>query len=399
MSERPASSVIRATDVLAPGARRRGIAAAIACVAGFSVTIGLTLPLLSLILESRGVDRTLIGLNAAMPALAMLLAAPLIPAVVRRMGVRTFLFGCLFAEVVLYLLLPVFDSLAAWFVIRFLMGASGAGLFVIGETWINALAEERTRGRVMGIYATSVAASFALGPMIIPVTGIEGWAPFLVGAAFILLAAVPLRFAGDGVPPVAGRSSFGMMRFMILAPVLAGAVLLAAFKETSIMALLPVYGVRSDMSAAASAVMLTAFAAGALSMQVPIGWLADRFNRLVMLTLCGLATGVGALALPLLIGSGLWLWLGLFLWGGLSVGVYTVAMVLLGERFRGAELVVANAGFGFLWGLGSLTGPTVSGVAMDLWDPHGLAFALAAAAIAFVALMIVRRLQAGADAV
>jgi MFS family permease len=57
-------------------------------------------------------------------------------------------------------------------------------------------------------------------------------------------------------------------------------------------------------------------------------------------------------------------------------GIYTIAMVLIGERFRGADLAAASALFGVMWGSGSILGPSAGGLAMDFSGPHGLPLAL-----------------------
>jgi hypothetical protein len=68
-------------------------------------------------------------------------------------------------------------------------------------------------------------------------------------------------------------------------------------------------------------------------------------------------------------------------------------MAIVGQRFRGADLVAANAAFGFLWGAGSLTGPILTGAAMDIWDPHGFPAAITVLTVVFVVFAIARRVQ------
>ena len=380
---------------LSSSERRRSLTAAISCCAVFGITVAVMAPLISLNLEGRGVDRTTIGAMASAPAVALIATNPFLPALVRRFGLRPFLYGCLILEVVLTLLLPVFDSLIGWFVLRGLMGASVNGLFVASETWINAVAEERSRGRVLAIYGAVVSGSFALGPLMISVTGTEGWLPFLVAAALIALAGLPLLWSSGLSPIFAGAASFNVLSFFLVAPTLVAAVFLSAFKEMSMGSLLPVYGVRHGMSEGAAAAMLTACYTGALLFQLPIGWLADRMNRyllLILLIACGL---VGALLLPAMVGlERPLLWLGLGLWIGLFTGTYIVAMTIVGQRFQGADLVTANASFGFLWGFGILIGPFLSGSAMDVWDPHGFPAVLVAATAVVLAIAVYRRWQA-----
>ena len=66
-----------------------------ACAAIYGFTVGLSRPLLALILEARGIERTFIGLNAAMPAIGILISAPFIPIMIEKLGMQRFLVLCL----------------------------------------------------------------------------------------------------------------------------------------------------------------------------------------------------------------------------------------------------------------------------------------------------------------
>jgi MFS family permease len=129
---------------------------------------------------------------------------------------------------------------------------------------------------------------------------------------------------------------------------------------------------------------------GAIALQTPIGWIADRIDRRRLLTI---GAGVGAL-LPLLLYAALdvaWLvWALLFLLGGVALGYYTVGLALLGARFAPGELAVANAAFMVLYEAGTTGGPVLAGAAMELWPPHGYLMALAAFAAGFAALALLR---------
>lgn len=377
---------------MSASARGRTLAAVIACIAVYGMTVGFSTPLLSLILEARGVSRTLIGLNAVMPAIALMLFSPFIPRLVRRMGLRRFLVTCLLADCALLLSLPVFDSLPAWFAIRFVMGATIGGLFVASETWINAIAGDDARGRIIALYNTVFYTMAAIGPALIPLTGTRGLFPFLVGGVIILAAGVPLRWATDGDRFMAGSTAaFGVGGFARAAPVLAATVALFALLDFTLSALLPVYGVRNGLTPGAAALTLTVLGLGRIALQLPIGWLADRGDRVRTLTGCVAASTFGLLLLPWAMNGTVTGALILFFWGGVVGGIYTLAMTLIGARFRGAELAVANAAVGVLWGIGGIVGPGAAGVAMDLWDPHGFVALLALACAATLAFTLARR--------
>src|SRR5690606_31202129 len=61
----------------------------------------------------------------------------------------------------------------------------------------------------------------------------------------------------------------------------------------------------------------------------------------------------------------------LFLWGGVFVSIYTMTIAMLGDTYKGTELLGINALLSIAWGAGALLGPLVGGVAME-GSPHGL---------------------------
>ena len=352
--------------------RSRTLLAIIACLSAYGVTFGLTSPLLSLILETRGVDRTWIGLNAAMPAFSTILLAPFIPRIIARIGIHATVRSCIVLDCVFFFCLPVFDHLYEWMFLRFCLGATNSALFIASETWINQIAHEHARGRTIGFYSSVLAISIAIGPLIIVFTGIEGWAPFLVGGACIVASLLPLRWATMlFLAQESGGKSFSVTTFFRVAPALVAGILVFAIMEITTLALLPVYGVRSGQPATTAAVMLTVLGVGRIALQFPIGILADRVDRYRLLAMCIAGTGTATVLLPMVVTDSLRLVILLFFWGGLIGGIYTLALTLIGERFRGEQLTTANAGLGVLWGIGSLSGLTLTGVAMDLYDPHG----------------------------
>ncbi len=364
--------------------RQTALFAIFACVAMYGFTLGLSRPLLALLLETRDIDRSIIGLNAAMPAIGIFVSSPFIPILVEKLGMRRFLIIVLAIDLVVLLQFPRFDNLYVWFVLGMFLGAMTNCMLVTSETWINEIVNDANRGRLMGLYNALLAATIALGPLAIPAVGIQGWAPFLVGAAFIALAALPLIWTGPHRLSSRDERSFNIFSFMCLAPTLVAAVLLFSLKETAGNALLPVYGTRNGMSEGEAAIMLTVIGAGGVSLSYPLGWLADKFSRYGLLVCCGLGGLAGAVLLPYAVDNRLFLYLLLFSWGGAFAGMYTAVLTIIGQHFRGSDLVTANVSLGLLWGIGSLIWPPFTGAAMDLQDPGGFPLVFIAVCLVFV---------------
>ena len=90
------------------------------------------------------------------------------------------------------ILLGLIQDVYAWFPLRVLLGAAGATLWAASEALINELTVEQWRGRIIGLYGSAGAAGFALGPMVLVMTGSEGFLPFAMAALIITIAGLPL---------------------------------------------------------------------------------------------------------------------------------------------------------------------------------------------------------------
>ncbi len=383
------------SDGFSNAQRLRSIVAIAAGMGAYGLTLGLTYPLLSLILEGQGYSSTLIGLNSTGTFFGVLASAPLIPMAVRRMGVSQALLGSVVLTILLLLALRMFPNIWAWFGLRFLLGMVINVLFVVSDAWVLQVADPKRRGRMVGIYASAIAAGLAAGPALISVAGIEGWTPFVAASLILALAVAPPMIWARGVAPDLGSSRpAGLFAVIAAAPTLMAAAFVVAFFEPAASALLPVYGVRLGFGLGIAALMVAALATGELAFQVPIGMLSDRFDRTRIMLVCAIFGAAGGLALPLLVAIPVLFWAVLFLWGGFVLGIYTVALSQVGDRFSGADLVAANAAISILYGAGGAAGPALSGMAMDKFGPNGLPWTLAAICAGFALLMIARHPEA-----
>jgi MFS family permease len=357
----------------AADSRWRSLLAAIACVIIFDVTLGFSFPVLTLLLEARGTDDTLIGFNAAMTPLGLLVAGPFIPALAHRFGARAVAVVCAVAVTVMLLAIKTFDSLAAWFVLRFALGASTGALFAISESWVVRFSEGPNRAMILAVYASLLAAGFAIGPFMIPFTGIHGWAPFLIAAAFSIAAIIPIPFVviPPDTPEEAAEGHRGFLAFLPMAPVLLCAVGVFAIMDAATMSFLPLYGMREGLDLDTASIALGVLIAGNVFVQVPIGWLADRWSKPGMMIVCALVTAGAAALIPATIGS-FWMWPVFVLFGAMGFGVYTVALALLGDRFSGSTLVAGAAAFATMWGLGAVIGAPAASNAMKYFGNDAL---------------------------
>ena len=366
----------------------------IATVTVFALAQGLTYPLLSFILERQGTSPGLIGLSAAMTPLGFIVSAPLIPALMRRMRAAPLAIICAILAALTLAAIAWTQDVWAWMPLRFLIGVFANPLYVVSETWLITITPARRRGRIMGLYSSVVSGGFAIGPLSLGLVGTEGWPPFLIGIVALLgCGAIVLALAPrmPVMPDDGEMTSVG--GFFALAPLLLFAAFVAAAFEQTLVSLLVVYGVALGSGEDRVAALITCFVAGNAVLQILLGRIAERLGSRRTMLICVLVSLAGCLLLPLVFVH--WpVWPMVFVWGGVSFGIYTMALIELGERFSGQILVAGNAAFALAWGAGGIIGSPAAGWTMQAIGHQGLPLALGLVCGTFAAFLVARRAAA-----
>jgi MFS family permease len=352
--------------------------AAVAAITAVGIAIGLGLPLLSIILEKRGVSSSMIGLNSAMAGVAAMVAAPLSTMIAQRLTVVTTMVLSIVAASVSALGFYYAEALWMWFPLRIVFHGAITILFVLSEFWINTAAPPSRRGLVLGIYATVLSLGFAAGPLIFS------------HDRFGRHPALPHRrghHSAGGRPDHHGAQGKSGDRHAARPSVPALRVPCAHrngrrlhLRRGGIGRALAVPGLRQPdgLHRITGALLLMMMGLGNVLFQIPIGLIADRMkDRRPLLSLFAFIGLAGSLALPFLIHDWLLTAVILLFWGGSVAGLYTVGLAHLGDKLHGSDLAAANAAFVFCYALGMLVGPQTIGVSMDVAGNHGFAWALA----------------------
>jgi hypothetical protein len=86
-------------------------------------------------------------------------------------------------------------------------------------------------------------------------------------------------------------------------------------------------------------------------------------------------------------------WGVLLVMGAVGYGVYTMALVELGSRFKGTLLVTGNSAFALVWGIGGIVGPPGAGLLMQGIGPLGLPVVIVALDATLVIFALYRARQ------
>ncbi len=354
-----------------------------------NLVYGLTLPLLSLVLDGQGIGKTVIGLSIVAQACAGVVIAPFVPRLIIRIGAARVMQVSTVVAAMVLIALGVFQDVYLWFPLRFMLGATAAILWSASETLINELADDNWRGRIIGVYGSAGAAGFALGPLVLIATGTNGLLPFTVTAGLILLASIPL-FALRAATRTADEAHSSLLRIFRIVPYIMLLNLTYAAAIEAFIAFFPLFGIHIGLGEARSLSLLTTFALGGVILQLPLGWLADHVPRHSLLLACLVLTMTGFAVLPEIIADPLVGPAFAFALGGVEGMIYALGVILLGQRFRGAELAAASVLYTGMWAAGTMIGPLAVGIGMDLLGNGSMSHLIAAIYLVYLPVYLLR---------
>ena len=362
--------------------------AVLASVLSVGLALGVSMPLVSFRLESWGYGSFAIGVMAAMPAIGVLLGASVASKLAARFGTPSLMRLCLWCGALSISLLALLPSYPVWLVLRLVIGVVLTIIFILGESWINQLVVEQWRGRLVALYGSAYALSQLSGPLLLGAVGSEGDYGFWIGVTLLILA--PLLLMGrDGAPTTESCSVtfIDLLGFCRGLPAIAWAVALFAAFEAMILTLLPIYCLRQGFTADIALAMVSTVVVGDALLQLPIGALADRLSRRSLFTGCAVLLMLSSLAVPFLLNT-LLIWPLWVIFGASAGGLFTLSLILIGERYRDDALVRANAHVAQLWGIGCLIGPLAAGAGSQWISGHALPLFMTAGALVLVILVL-----------
>ncbi len=357
--------------------RYSNLIAAIATIASCDVALGFTFQLLPLLMEQQHIPASIIGLNTAMGPLGILLAGPILPRIIGRIGPKNMAYCAVAFIIASLIIFKSTNSLYIWFPLRFLFGISIGALFTISEAWILTFAEKGNRGRIMGIYTSVMAVTFSVGPFMLPFTGTAGWLPWLIGILCLCVSTLPLAFVTVDSDMFHDEKGGNFLRVIKRAPLLLFAVASATLFDSVFISFFTIFGLRSGLSLQEASWVLGGGIIGNLLFLSAIGFLADKWSRIGVVTCAVVTTVVMSIALIFVVQSWL-IWPTVVLMSTAAFSVYVVCLAIMGDTFKGADLIAGSAAFSAMWGVGGLVGPPVVGAAIDRFGVNAMPMALAA---------------------
>jgi MFS family permease len=270
------------------------------------------------------------------------------------------------------------ESAPAWAWLRFVTGLCLAGQYVVAESWLNNLATNENRGRLLAIYAVVTSGAFGMGQLLLFRMDARAITGFAIASIITSLAVAPVALSEEAVAPALAeeRDHISLRELAQLVPTGVGSCLLVGVAHGALTGMAAIYATRVGLSTGRIGLFVAAPNIGGMLLHWPVAAASDDIDRRAV-GFAASCTAIGA-AVLLLLGpssSSMALLLMAAL-GGFSYPLYSVAAAYTNDWIEPEHVNAAASQLVTLYGFGAVIGPFVAAGMMIAVGPKGFFWAV-----------------------
>lgn len=338
-----------------------------------------------LLMVGNGMQGTLLGIRGGIEGIptflmsivmsayyaGFLAGSLMVPGLIKNVGhVRVFaaLGSLISAALVLFAVEPHWIS---WAILRLLIGFCFCGVYVTAESWLNAGSTNENRGQALSAYMIVQLLGIVAAQALLNVGDPAGYLLFIIPSVLVSLAFTPILLSAQPAPQFETIKRMSFRRLYQASPLGCVGIFLIGGVLAGLSAMSSVWGAMINLSVAQISMFVAAIYAGGLVLQYPIGWISDRYDRrklvLILAGLGGLAALVVIAAQPGTVG----LVVAGAIMGGVANPIYALLLAYTNDYLDQSDMAAASAGLLFIFGIGSMGGPVITGWLMGAIGPDG----------------------------
>ena len=363
---------------------------------------------LALLLVTAGVFSTLVGIRAELKQLPTLVSGGITTAyyagfllgswytlrALKQVGhIRVYaaLASLLSASV---LITGVYDSPIMWILMRSSTGFCFAGLYVVAESWLNGLATNTFRGRLLAMYNVVTIGAYGAGQLLVFNFDARTLTGFAFAAVVSTLAVIPVVMSEQAATPnVDNHTHITMRELAKIVPTGAGTILLVGLAHGGMLGMAVIFATREGLSVGRVGILIAAINLGGMALTWPISSASDDIDRRIIGVLSSLAVIVMGLLMLTQTPSS-WLTTALlFAIGGFSFPLYAVGGAYTNDWVSQEQMGAAASQLVTLYGFGAMIGPLVAAPFLDIIGTHGFAWSIISMH-ALILLFLIYRIRA-----
>ena len=334
---------------------------------------------------ANGLQGSLIGIRASLEGYSasasgiiltgyyagFLLGALYIPQRIKNVGhVRTFAALASIASISI-LIHSLHISFIGWFLMRFISGICFVGLYTVAESWVNDLSDNEHRGQALSVYMIVSMAGSAFGQLFLNLADPETATLFMIVSVLISISLVPILMVVSKQPDFSVAKFFTVKELYKTSPLGVVTAIMTGLAHGTLWGIGSIYALKNGLSIEQVSVFMFTFVIGGAINQYIVGYLSDKYDRRTVIVIVAFLASIFAVLAVLIGNSYTALIITTFIFGGLTVPLYALAIAHTNDFLEKDEMIAASAGIQLAGGIGLTIGPVIGGLSIDLIGANG----------------------------
>lgn len=334
---------------------------------------------------ANGLQGSLIGIRASLEGYSasasgiiltgyyagFLLGALYIPQRIKNVGhVRTFAALASIASISI-LIHSLHISFIGWFLMRFISGICFVGLYTVAESWVNDLSDNEHRGQALSVYMIVSMAGSAFGQLFLNLADPETATLFMIVSVLISISLVPILMVVSKQPDFSVAKFFTVKELYKTSPLGVVTAIMTGLAHGTLWGIGSIYALKNGLSIEQVSIFMFTFVIGGAINQYVVGYLSDKYDRRTVIVIVAFLASIFAVLAVLIGKSYTALIITTFIFGGLTVPLYALAIAHTNDFLEKDEMIAASAGIQLAGGIGLTIGPVIGGLSIDLIGANG----------------------------
>lgn len=296
------------------------------------------------------------------------------------------------------LLHVLFINEITWILLRVAYGVCIAALYMVIESWLNALSTKQNRGKILSVYMVISFLGLSLGQIFVFAAEPSDYVLFAIVSILISFSLVPLSLSKTKQPEEIASEYFSFKKLYKISPLAITGCFITGLTLGSFWGLGAVYFTQLGLPSKEVALLIATTFLGGLIFQWPIGYLSDLFDRRITIAAVLLLSTFVAIGFIYLLDTNkasidLTLVFLSLLFGGFSYTLYSLFIALANDYLEPKHLVAASGGLIAFHAIGAMFGPVLGSILMSVIGNNGLFVFIAASNSAIFAVSLIQMIR------
>ena len=298
------------------------------------------------------------------------------PALVRRVGHARAYIVTVALSVIAILLHPIFPVFWAWCLFRVFTGLAIATSFTAIESWLNAKLTKQNRGRFFSLYRMmdmfGALIAQSLIAVLIPVEHLS----YMLLAIILIVSLLPLGLTKSVQPELPETGRLDPLFAIRISPLAVIGVLIVGATGSVIRMIGPLFAYESNLGPVEIGLFLSLFIIGGAVIQLPVGYLSERFSPRQLLGLFSSLTIIASVGINFMDVQEIFgvrtLFVLVFIFGLTTMPLYSICAIHANNLIPPTQMTTLSASLIFIFAVGAIISPVLAGYLIELFGTEAM---------------------------